>query len=120
MIFSFPPVTQYKIERFKKSVDEQANFSQAEEGEENPETNINYHKNTIRVVLILCFVFLLSIIYWLGSVSTVESKSLYVQYLRLTSILLFIHHIFIPATFIVRNENLYKFSKSQIMKLMKC
>ena len=101
-------------------MDEQANFSQAEEGEENTETNINYHKNTIRVVLILCFVFLLSIIYWLGSVSTVESKSLYVQYLRLTSILLFIHHIFIPVTFIVRNENLYKFSKSQIIKLIKC
>ena len=102
------------------SVDEQANFNQAEEGEENQETNNNYHKNTIRVVLILCFVFLLSMIVWLGSVSAVDSKSLYVQYLRITSILLFIHHIFIPATFIVGNENLYRFSKCQIIKIMKC
>ena len=115
-------MTQYKIERFKKSVDEQANFNQVEKGEENQERNINfnYHKNTIRVVLILCFVLLLSFIFFLRSVnSAVKSKNLYIQYLRLTSVLMLIHHIFIPATFIVRNENLYIFSKCQISKIIK-
>ena len=121
-IFFSSIVTQYKIERFKKSVDEQANFNQVEKGEEIQERNINfnYHKNTIRVVLILCFVLLLSFIFFLRSVNTaVKSKNLYIQYLRLTSVLMLIHHICIPATFIVRNENLYIFSKCQILKIIK-
>ena len=114
-------VTQYKIEMFKKSVDEQAKFDQLDEDTNNQESNrTNYNKNTVRIVLSLSSVGLFLIILKFFSYFLTLSVPEYIHLLITSCALNFIYNIAIPVTYIVRNENLYHFCQCQIMKIFKC
>ena len=110
-------VTQYKIEMFKKSVDEKNKFYQLDEDENNQGSNsTNYKKNTVRIVLCLSSLGLFSIILIIGKSSIPE----YIHWLIILTTLSFINIIVIPVIFIVRKETLYHFSQRQIIKIFQC
>ena len=111
--------TQYKIEKFNQSVDSQQQDVQVEEagGEENQNFSDKYSKNTYRIVLIILFLFLISVALFTFLTPWVHFNDIT---LRLSTIKYVILHNVIPIIFIVRNDTLFCFMKIQIMKILKC
>ena len=93
-------LTQYQIEKFKKSVDCQAQFDQME-------TSTN--RIEIGVLCISILIVLFIALWKTDSVNEILKKMLIVQ---------FINTNVIPIVFIVRNENMYSYFKCNIMKLL--
>ena len=125
--------TQYKIEKFNQSVDSQQQDVQVqgdphgniymgnpveEAGEENQNSSNTYiSKNTYRIVLIILFVSLTSVVLFIFLTPWVH---FYDITLRVSTIKYVILHNVIPIIFIVRNDTLFCFMKIQIMKILKC
>ena len=97
-------LVQIKIEIFKKSVDES---HQINDSEENQETNSEYNKNTVRIVLVMICLTLLITLGW--SFQEDEKGS------RLWVIVAynFILTNVLPIVLIKRNQNLCDFCKNQ-------
>ena len=94
-------LTQYQIEKFKKSVDCQAQFDQME-------TSTNRIEIGMLCISILIVLFIA--LWKTDSVNEILKKMLIVQ---------FINTNVIPIIFIVRNENMYSyFKRNSIMKLL--
>ena len=116
--------TQCKIEKFNKSVDSQQQDVQGQDdpveeaGEENQNSSNTYiSKNTYRIVLIILFLFLISVALFTFLTPWVH---FYDITLRVSTIKYVILHNVIPIIFIVRNDTLFCFMKIQIMKILKC
>ena len=93
-------LTQYQIEKFKKSVDSQAQFDQME-------TSTN--RIEICVLCISILIVLFTALLKTDSFDKILKKMLIVQ---------FINTNVIPIIFIVRNENMCSYFKCNIMKLL--
>ena len=107
-------LTQYQIEKFKKTVDSQAQFGQLEALKGDQEFDCKYNiKNTNRTeigVLSISVLFILFTLLWrVDSIVELHKKILIVQ---------FINANVIPIIFIVRNENMCSYFKCNIMKLL--
>ena len=101
--------TQYKIEKFIQSVDSQ---QQDVQGEENQNSFDRYSNNTYRIALTILFLLFISVILiW---------DQVYHNRLRVTVLKHIILHNVIPIIFIVRNDALFHFMKTQTLKLIKC
>ena len=95
-------LTQYKIEKFKKSVDSQAQFDQME-------------TSTNRIEIgVLCISILIVLFMALWKTDSVNEILL----LKKILIVQFINTNVIPIIFIVRNENMCSYFKCNIMKLL--
>ena len=93
-------LTQYKIEKFKKSVDSQAPFEQMK---------ISTNRIEIGVLCISILIVLFTALLKTDSFDKILKKMLIVQ---------FINTNVIPIIFIVRNENMYSYFKCNLMKLL--
>ena len=94
-------LTQYKIEKFKKSVDSQAQFDQMK---------ISTNRIEIGVLCISILIVLFMSLWKTYSINKLLKKILIVQ---------FINANVIPIIFIVRNESMYSyFKRNSIMKLL--
>ena len=94
-------LTQYKIEKFKKSVDSQAQFDQMK---------ISKNRIEIGVLCISILIVLFMSLWKTYSINKLLKKILIVQ---------FINANVIPIIFIVRNENMYSyFKRNSIMKFL--
>ena len=100
--------TQYKIEKFIQSVD---SLQQDIQGEENQNSFDRYSNNTYRIAVIILFLLFISVILiW---------HQFYLR-LRVTVLKHIILHNVIPIIFIIRNDALFHFMKTQSLKLIKC
>ena len=110
-------LTQYQIEKFKKTVDSQAQFDQLEEASDSSqEFDCNYSKitNTNRIEIGVLGISVLVVLFmslWKADSHVKLQKTLIVQ---------FINTNVIPIIFIVRNENMYSIFKCNIRKLLCC
>ena len=94
-------LTQYQIEKFKKSVDSQAQFDQMK---------ISTNRIEIGLLCISILIVLFMSLWKTYSINKLLKKILIVQ---------FINANVIPIIFIVRNENMYSyFKRNSIMKLL--
>ena len=115
--------TQYKIEKFNKSVDSQQQQLDVQVMEEAGDQEIQnfssdkYSKNTYRIVLLILFVFFTSFALYILLTPWIH---FYDVRLRQTSLRYLILHNVIPTIFIVRNDTLFCFMKIQILKILKC
>ena len=101
--------TQYKIEKFIQSVD--SHQQDVQQGEENQNSFDRYSNNTYRIALTILFLLFISVILiW---------HQFHLR-LRVTVLKHIILHNVIPIIFIVTNDALFCFMKTQTLKLIKC
>ena len=111
-------LTQYQIEKFKKTVDSQAQFDQLEASEGNQEFDCNYKiTNTNRIEIGVLGISVLVILFM--SLWNADTDS-YVKSLKHILTVQFITTNVVPIIFIVRNEKMYSIFKCNIRKLLCC
>ena len=118
-------ITEYKIDKFRKSVDSQEQFyevqaiEEEEEEEEKEERNCtNYcRKYSLRVVIGILSIHVLCTILYIVNFASQENLDI-VRLRRISIIKLVIENI-IPFVLIVRNQKLFCFFKAQILTILK-
>ena len=107
-------LTQYQIEKYKKSVDSQVQFGQLEASKGNQEFDCKYNiTSTNRIEIGVLCISVLVVLFM--SLWTTDSTD---KLLKRIVIVQFINTNVIPIIFIVRNENMYSYFKCKIMKLL--
>ena len=97
-------LVQVKIEVYKKSVDESHRII---DSEENPESNKEYNKRTVRIILGIIFLTLLMTLVWAFQKDDMKGR------LRIIVAYNFILTNVLPIVLIKRNQNMYDFCKHQ-------
>ena len=98
-------LVQVKIEIYKKSID---GPQQIIDDEENQESNTEYNKNTVRMVLgIICLTLLMTLV-WCFQKDDMKGR------LRIIVAYNFILTNVLPIVLIKRNQNMYEFCRNQL------
>ena len=104
-------LVQVKIEIYKKSID---GPQQITDDEENQESNTEYNKNTVRMVLgIICLTLLMTLV-WCFQKDDMKGR------LRIIVAYNFILTNVLPIVLIKRNQNMYDFCRNQFQNIFTC
>ena len=110
-------ITEYKIDKFRKSVDSQEQFYEVQAIEEERNCTNYCRKYSLRVVIGILSIHVLCTILYIVNFTSQENLDI-IRLRRISIIKLVIENI-IPFVLIVRNQKLFCFFKAQILTILK-